>query len=234
MREPSLRNRRILVTAGPTWVWIDAVRHIGNVSTGRTGLAIARTAAARGASVTLLLGPALAASDGRERETLQVIDFVTFDDLHGAVREQVSSRTYDAMVHAAAVSDYRPVQEERAKLPSGQEELVLRLRPTPRIVDEVKTLDPDLLLVKFKLEVGRGEAELLAIAAASRIRSRAELIVANDLTAYREGLHPAFLLDESGRVVRTETTAELADRLVREIELRLQNRPFRTGEASSN
>src|SRR5205807_3664728 len=56
MDEISLAGRRILVTAGPTWVRIDSVRHIGNMSSGRTGLLIARTAAARGATATLLMG----------------------------------------------------------------------------------------------------------------------------------------------------------------------------------
>jgi phosphopantothenoylcysteine synthetase/decarboxylase len=215
-----LNDRRILVTAGPTWVPIDAVRHIGNFSSGRTGLEIARAAAARGAGVTLLMGPGRVCLTDDDRAAMRVVDLITFDDMHAAVREQVGSRSYDTMIHTAAVSDFRPVSEERGKLSSGLEELVIRLRPTPKIVDEVKELDPGILLVKFKLEVDRSPGELEAIARASRERSRAELIVANDLSALAPGRHPALIMDETGVLHRVENTAELAARLLDEIERR--------------
>lgn len=212
------------MTAGPTWVRIDAVRHISNLSSGRTGLLIARLAADRGAAVTVLLGPGRALPSREDRERMRIVDLVSFDDLHAAVREHVGSRGYDAMIHSAAVSDYRPVSEERGKLPSGEEELVLRLRPTPKIVDEVKELDPSILLVKFKLEVGRSEEELRRIARESRARSRAELIVANDLEMMSPDRHRAYLLDESGVLAQVDTTADLAARLLDEVAARLRDR----------
>jgi phosphopantothenoylcysteine decarboxylase/phosphopantothenate--cysteine ligase len=224
MIEASLAGRRALVTAGPTWVRIDAVRHLSNLSSGRTGLEIARAAAARDAEVTVLLGPGRALPTAEDRERLRIVDLVTFDDLHSAVREHVGSRRFDLLVHCAAVSDYRPVSEERGKLPSGEEELVLRLRPTPKIVDEVRRLDPSIFLVKFKLEAGRSEAELLRIAAESRARSDADLIVANDLEMMSPDRHRAYLLDRSGLVARVETTAELAGRLLDEAAARLPPR----------
>jgi phosphopantothenoylcysteine decarboxylase/phosphopantothenate--cysteine ligase len=221
MQANPLQGRRVLVTAGPTWVMIDAVRHLANFSSGRTGLLFARAAAERGADVTLLMGPGRCLPSEHDRERLEVVDFVTFDDLHRLVREHVGSRAYGALVHAAAVSDYRPVSEEQGKLPSGEPELVLHLRPTPKIVDEVKALDPEILLVKFKLEAGKSREELLEIAAASRRRSGAELIVANDLSALTETAHSAYMLDENGLVAATSTTAELADRLTAELAVRL-------------
>ncbi len=224
-RPGPLAGRRVLVTAGPTWVRLDAVRHLGNVSSGRTGFLIARRAADLGAEVTLLLGP------GRVRPEsghgLRVVEFETFDELHALVRLHVGSRAYDALVHAAAVSDYRPAEEQPGKLSSDAEELVLRLVRTPKIVDEVRDLDPGLLLVKFKLEVGRTEAELAAIARASRERSRADLVVANDLAGMGGGRHPALLLDAGGNVARVETTEGLADCLLGEITVRLRGREAR-------
>jgi phosphopantothenoylcysteine synthetase/decarboxylase len=225
--DPPLAGRRLLVTAGPTWVLLDAVRHMANLSTGGTGLAIARAAAAAGARVTLLHGPGQARPTDSDRSALHVIDFVTFDDLHAAVREQIGTRTFDAMVHTAAVSDYRPAAPEAGKLPSGAEEWTLRLRPTPKIVDEVRGLDPDVLLVKFKLEVGKTEAELLEIAARSRDRSDADLMVANDIATFRDGHRPAYLLDRTGLRARTGSLSELAERLVAEIAVRLAERPAR-------
>jgi phosphopantothenoylcysteine decarboxylase/phosphopantothenate--cysteine ligase len=229
MSTQPLAGRRLLITAGPTWVRIDPVRHIGNLSSGRTGLLIAREAARRGAAVTLLFGPGQERVTPEDRAAFQVVDVVTFDDLHAAVREHVGSRRHDALVHAAAVSDYRPVAEENAKLPSGEAELVLRLRPTPKIVDEVRDLDPNILLVKFKLETGRTEEELLRIAQESRRRSRADLVVANDLSRKAGGKHEAYLLDETGLLRRAETTEELAAALLDEIALRLAGRQARAG-----
>lgn len=207
MAHESLSGKQVLVTAGPTWVKIDAVRHIGNVSSGETGAAIARELSSRGAAVHLLLGPARIPPPNLPGG--RVTPFVTFDDLHQLIRAEVGSGRYDALVHAAAVSDYRPVEEVRGKLPSGEEELLLRLRRTPKIVDEVKSLDPDILLVKFKLESGRAEEELLRIARESGIRSRADLVVANDLSEKQGGRHVAYLLSAAG-TRRVETTKELA------------------------
>jgi phosphopantothenoylcysteine synthetase/decarboxylase len=232
MPEASLAGRRILVTAGPTWVRLDAVRHIGNFSTGRTGLVIAREAAARGAAVTLLLGPGRICPSAADRSAVRIQSVVTFDDLHHAVREHVAAGAYDAMIHTAAVSDYRPVSEERGKIPSGEEELVIRLRPTPKIVDEVKRLDPSIFLVKFKLEVGRTEEELLRIARQSRERSDADLIVANDLAVLTSTRHPAYLLDREQLLSRVDTTAGLAQALLQEIAVRLGARSARAAASA--
>lgn len=223
--DPSVRldGFHILITAGPTWVRIDPVRHIGNFSSGKTGLAIAAAAAERGAEVTLLLGPVQVSTYGVENERLRIVPFVTFDELHALVRRELSTGRYDAMIHAAAVSDYRPISEATVKLPSGEDELVLRLRPTPKIVDEVKSLAPDTLLVKFKLEVSRSVEELHAIARASAARSHADLVVANDLSEYHGAQHVAYILDSEQVLGRTETTAELADVLLQVLGERLRS-----------
>lgn len=225
MTATALPGRRVLITAGPTWVRIDAVRHVSNVSSGGTGLALAREAARRGAEVLLLLGPGQVCPTAADRAAFRIQPFITFDDLHAAVREQLTAHRFEVLIHAAAVSDYRPVAEERGKLSSGEEELVLRMRPTPKIVDEVKELAPEILLVKFKLEVARSETDLLAIAERSRARSGAELIVANDLDRKGAGKHRAYLLDAGGVLARTETTEALAERLLDEVGRRLTRRP---------
>ncbi|MFN3650926.1 MAG: phosphopantothenoylcysteine decarboxylase [Armatimonadota bacterium] len=221
MHPPSLAGRRLLITAGPTWVPLDAVRYLGNTSSGRTGVTIARRAAELGAEVTLLLGPVQEPPAESSLAGACVRRYVTFDDLHTAVRELAGSGRFDAMIHAAAVSDYLPANVETGKIPSAGE-LTLRLVPAPKIVDEVKRLDPKLVLVKFKLEVARSRDELIRIASRSRERSRAELIVANDLTGLTADRHPALILDEHGVQASVETNAELAERLLELLVQRLQ------------
>ncbi len=210
----SIRGCRILVTAGPTWVPLDAVRYLGNRSSGRTGLSLAREFAAQGAAVTLMMGPGRVIPTYGDLKILDLRPFETFDDLHSGVRGLVGSRTFDALVHAAAVADYRPVSGPApSKTPSSLDELVIRLVPTPKIVDEVKSLDPEIVLVKFKLESGVTEPELLRIAEQSRRHSGAELIVANDLAQIHGDDHPAWVLDASGLKTRVATEAELATEL---------------------
>lgn len=224
-----LQGRRILVTAGPTRVPIDAVRFISNVSTGATGLRIAETLAAVGAEVHLLMGPGTVPVP--ERPGLALERFVTFDDLHQAVRRHVGSRTFDAIVHAAAVSDYRLADAPAGKISSEQPELILRLEPTPKIVDEIRGLDPEITLVKFKLEVGRAQEELLEIARQSGERSDADFVVANDLAGMTSTLHPAWIL-HCGEVVAAGTTGEeLAAGLARVLAEHLQGRPRRRQRA---
>lgn len=221
--ERALAGRQILITAGPTWEPIDAVRHLGNFATGSLGLTLARQAAAAGAAVTVLLGPGRACPTEDDRQLLRIVDYVTFDDLRALVRDHVGSRRYAALLHSAAVGDFRPERVEAGKVGSA-EEWTIRLVPAPKIVDEVKPLHPEILLVKFKLEVGRTREELLAIGAASRARSAADLIVVNDRATFTAERHPALLLDAAGLVSETETRAALAAALVGALARRLEGR----------
>src|SRR6476646_10351413 len=102
-----MKNRRILITAGPTWVPIDAVRHLANLSTGRMGATLARAAAAAGWDTTLLYGPGRHQVTSEDEREMRVVRFTTFDDLHRLFRDELATRTFGGLLHAAAVSDYR-------------------------------------------------------------------------------------------------------------------------------
>lgn len=211
MRDPALR---VLITAGPTWVPLDAVRHIGNVSSGRTGLVLARAFARAGAEVALWLGPGRARPEPADGALFRLRPFVTFHDLRDGLRAALGAGEADVLVHAAAVADYEPAEPEAGKHASTDEEWVLRLRRLPKIVDEVRALAPGIVLVKFKLEVGRSPEELRGIAERSRAASDADLLVANDLAAMGPGRHPALIVGRAGLLAETATTEELAARLV--------------------
>jgi len=230
MSTRDLTGRRLLITAGPTWAPLDAVRHISNFSTGGTGLELARACAAAGADLTLLLGPGRVVPTAADRRALRIVDFETFDDLHALVRAAMRERCYAAILHLAAVADYRPASVAKEKTASGRSEWVIRLVPTPKIVDEIKPLDPDICLVKFKLEVGRTPEALLAIAGESRARSDADLIVANDRAMFTPTRHPAWILDADGVLAQTETRAELCDALIR---LLAERAPIRAAPAEA-
>jgi phosphopantothenate---cysteine ligase (CTP) len=183
----------ILITAGNTLTPIDRVRGITNIFTGRTGASIAEEARRRGHHVRLLTShpDTVMASD-----TLKVLPFRTFDDLQQLMEQEIRSGVYSAIIHSAAVSDYAvagvysgPDKTEAGagKVKSYHSELWLKLVPTPKLVDRIRT-DWGFTgtLVKFKLEVGIGEDELLTIAEKSRLQSRADLMVANTLEGAAE------------------------------------------------
>jgi phosphopantothenate-cysteine ligase/phosphopantothenoylcysteine decarboxylase/phosphopantothenate--cysteine ligase len=215
---------KILVTAGNTQTVIDQVRCITNVFSGRTGAQIAAEAFERGHAVTLLTShPEVLASvpgvRARYAPDWRVRPYRTFEELETLMAASITDGGFDAVIHAAAVSDYRVtgvyapeggtpfdpgemswaadaerprlVDATAGKVKSHHPELWLQLQPAPKLVDKIRSVwGFEGILVKFKLEVGVTEAELLAVAEASRKQSGADLVAANTL----EGMHDwAFL-----------------------------------------
>jgi len=168
---------RLLITAGPTYEPIDAVRFIGNRSSGKLGSNLADTAAAGGWSVRLLLGPNAAAP---EDDRVSVIPFESCADLESALREHLE--WCDCLVMAAAVADYRPVAGETD--PGGKRrrtggDMTLHLESTPDLLAGcAQRRRDDQLLVGFALEP---RSELLESARRKLERKGIDLIVANPL-----------------------------------------------------
>jgi phosphopantothenoylcysteine decarboxylase/phosphopantothenate--cysteine ligase len=149
----SLQGRRLLITAGPTHEPIDPVRFVGNRSTGRMGVAIAEAALARGADVTVVLGPGAVEPPAG----CDVIRIETADELRDAVLARFDD--VDALVMAAAVADFRPKAAADAKLKkdAGVPEIVFE--PTPDILRELGQRRTRQVLVGFAAETGDVEAE---------------------------------------------------------------------------
>lgn len=209
---------RVLVTAGGTEEPIDGVRRLTNLSTGATGAAIARHFAARGAEVLLLHAARAALGDQAcEREP-----FTTFEDLEAALRRVLAARAFDVVVHAAAVGDWAIAAVEldgaardhraRGKIEGGRE-LVLRLRPNPKLIDGLRTwsANPALKVVGFKLtdEPDRGARSEKARALLAR--GAADLVVHNDLAEIAGSRHRATIYGPEGVLAVTESNEELAE-----------------------
>lgn len=243
---------RILVTAGNTQSPIDQVRCITNIFTGRTGTWIAVAAFRRGHEVTLLTShpevvPQVGDPPPSPGTRWQVHAYRTFEELHELLRrglERLEWGKYDAVIHCAAVSDfvvhgvYARMQPEKParlgdyladvnqpKVSSAHQEIWLRLVPTPKLVDQMRSpWGFPGVLVKFKLEAGVSEDRLLEIAEQSRRHSDADVMVANTL----EGMHDwAYVGPFDGRYERVER-ASLASRLLDAVEEQysLQVTPF--------
>lgn len=213
---------KVLVTAGNTQAPIDRVRCVTNVFTGRTGAKLAAAARDRGHAVTLLTSHPEALDPGAG---VTVRPYRTFDDLDALMAGEVTAGGYDAVLHAAAVGDYHVagtfakagdelVDAAAGKVKSTHPELWLKLVPAPKLVDKVRTAWGFIrVLVKFKLEVGVSDADLLAVAERSRVQSGADLMCANTL----EGMHDRAYVGSRGMYRRVDRPA-LAGVLVEWVE----------------
>ena len=193
---------RMLITAGPTHEPIDAVRFIGNRSSGRMGSALSQEAVKRGWDVTLLMGPAaVLPTDSRVR----IHRFRTCADLQTLLRGHVPQA--DVLVMAAAVADYRPKIDPQffgGKFRRKSEDLTLTLEPTPDLLAEVAaSRRPEQLMVGFALEP---RDELLASARAKLTRKKVDMVVGNPLETMDSDTVEAIVITADGREVRTPGT----------------------------
>ncbi len=170
-RGRDLAGRRIVVTAGPTWEPIDAVRFVGNRSTGKMGFAVAREARARGADVTLIVGP------GTEEPPpdLRTTRVSTAEEMRSAALEAADGA--DAVVMAAAVADFRPKQVVAGKTKKEGGPPYLELVPTPDILAELGRAKGARALIGFAAETGDLEA-----GGRAKLRSKGlDLVVVNEV-----------------------------------------------------
>jgi len=172
----SLKNKRILITAGPTWVPIDAVRVISNFASGETGILLAKRLKSLGAGVTLLLGPSGSCSLNKR---IKLVRFCFLKELKSRLERELKNHSYDAVIHTAAVSDYQPLKTFKSKIKSGQKRLVLNLEPTPKIINYLKKFAPDLLTVGFKFEPEAPRGRIIKEARTLMQAARLDLVVAN-------------------------------------------------------
>ena len=128
--EKDMTGLRVLVTAGPTREALDPVRYLTNHSTGKMGYAIAKAAAARGASVTLVSGPV----NLKKPPYMEVVDILSAQDMFEAVTSRAPDQ--DIIIKAAAVADYRPasVAEDKIKKSGTDADLSLPLSRTSDIL----------------------------------------------------------------------------------------------------
>ena len=215
IRSKALKDKKILITAGPTWVPIDDVRVISNTATGETGLLLAEEARSRGANVRVLLGPALERIGSWHKNTES---FRYFGELQEKLSRELLRHKYDVVIHSAAVSDYQLRRAYRKKIPSGKKDFSLELAPTPKIVDSIKRQDPELMLVAFKFETQAGQRELRREAEILSKRCQAEIVVANTI---RNNLYEAFIVRKGGICGPFGSKKTLAKNLMRCIEEKL-------------
>src|SRR5699024_5301128 len=167
-----LAGKKVVVTAGATQEPMDPVRYITNHSTGKMGYAIARACMLRGADVTLLTAPTAL----RPVPFVKTVPFTTAESLFEAVKAHAMDA--DALIMAAAVADYRPVNVADEKIKKKDGDLTLPLARTQDILAWVGAHKPEKLFVcGFSMET----ENLLENSAAKLQRKNMDMIVANNL-----------------------------------------------------
>jgi phosphopantothenoylcysteine decarboxylase / phosphopantothenate---cysteine ligase len=205
-RGGDLAGRRVLVTAGPTFEPIDAVRFVGNRSSGKMGFMVAEEVSRRGGSVVLVSGP----THLSDPPGVEVVRVETAEEMRDAVLDRFEGA--DAVVKVAAVSDWRPKERVESKLKKEEGPPEMFLEPTPDILRELGERKGDRVLVGFAAETGELEE-----AGRQKLREkRLDLIVVNEVGAPDTGFdaetNRALLLSATGQHVplREWTKRDLA------------------------
>lgn len=190
---------RAVVTAGGTSEPIDDVRVVTNLSSGRTGLGIARALRERGVEVVLLAGPRVDARD--IPADVQTVRFGSAAELEAALHAQPAP---DLLFMAAAVADYSPVPHE-GKLSSDADELVIRMRRNPKLLAGLRERwGEGSFLVGFKLLSGNDPDPLLAAARRQIQAYGVDLVFANLLQEVGRDSHAGWMVLPGGGSVRLE------------------------------
>jgi phosphopantothenoylcysteine decarboxylase/phosphopantothenate--cysteine ligase len=174
-RRLALKGKRVAITAGPTREAFDPVRFLSNASTGATGIELAREAALRGASVTLLLGP----TQLEPPAGVAVVRIVTARELYEAAL--IHAVGADLVIATAAVADWRPAEHRESKLSKCAEDLTVRLAPNPDVLAALGERKGSTFLVGFAAETDDHETR-----ARKKLREKhLDAIAVNDVRGER-------------------------------------------------
>lgn len=198
LKKKDLAGKHILVTAGPTRSYMDAIRYLTNSSSGKMGFAFVREAISRGGEVLLVSGVTEASLPN-----CPTIRVTTTEEMLDAVVTEVRSKKYDLIIMAAAPMDFTISKKSTEKI-SSDAPVDLSLKPLPKIVREARGASPGLFIIGFKAEYGLQPEELKSRAQKRLQDSGMDLIVANDLSKPSAGFesetNEVYILDRSGLV----------------------------------
>jgi phosphopantothenoylcysteine decarboxylase/phosphopantothenate--cysteine ligase len=221
----ALSGRNVLVTAGPTYEDIDAVRYVGNRSSGRMGFALAQDARRRGARVTLVAGPARVDPPAVD----DIVRVRSAAEMHEAVMRAAASA--DVVIMAAAVADYTPAQRPEGKIAKAEAPLTLTLERTKDILADLGAMRTALggtapVLVGFAAET----TNVVERARAKRLRKQLDMIVANDVAASDRGFDAptnevTIITADGEEAVPLQSKERVAARILDRVEAILSGRP---------
>ena len=232
--------KKIVITAGGTSEKIDNVRKITNSSSGKLGLTIANHLLKENDDLIIYY----VCSKNSLRPLDKRIKVIEIDDtinLKKEIENLLLNEKIDYFIHSMAVSDYMTdyvttIERIKAsikntsnldeafsnieiingnKISSYEDNLVIVLKQTPKIISIIKDLSPQTYLVGFKLLDGVSKEELISVAKKLRDKNKCDLVVANDLATIRNGEHIAYIIDKNNEIEESHGKDDIAKKLVR-------------------
>lgn len=170
-----IKGKKILISLGGTYEPIDSVRGITNKSSGKMGLALAREAYIRGADLTLVV----ANVSVEIPSVFDVIRVETSSEMNEVILSIISD--FDIFISTAAVSDFEVTEKAEKKIDSSSS-LSLNLKPTIKIIRQIKEINPDIFLVGFKAEFNISKSEMIECARKQIENAGTDLVIANDIS----------------------------------------------------
>ena len=170
-----LKGKKILISLGGTYEPIDSVRGITNKSSGKMGLELAKEAYIRGADLKLVVANVSV-------EIPSVFDAVfveTGSEMNDVILDLISD--FDIFISTAAVSDFEFKQLDDKKIDSNSS-LFLNLKPTTKIIRQVKKINPNIFLVGFKAEFNISKEDIISCARKQIEAAGTDLVIANDIS----------------------------------------------------
>lgn len=225
--------KKYVITSGGISEKIDNVRKITNSSSGKLGMTIANHLLESKSDITIYYvcsKNALRPNNTR----VKIIEVAGTLDLKDKVESLLKNEKIDYFIHTMAVADYMvdyvtTVDKMKksflnnsdmevikdTKISSYENNLVLVLKPTPKIISLIKKESPLTYLVGFKLLDCVSKKELIEVATRLRDKNRCDLVVANDLEDIRNKEHKAYIIDKEDKVVEASDKEDIAKKLVR-------------------
>lgn len=225
--------KKYVITSGGISEKIDNVRKITNSSSGKLGMTIANHLLESKSDITIYYvcsKNALRPSNKR----VKIIEVAGTLDLKDKVESLLKNEKIDYFIHTMAVADYMVDYVttldkmkksflnnsdmeviKDTKISSYENNLVLVLKPTPKIISLIKKESPLTYLVGFKLLDGVSKKELIEVATRLRDKNKCDLVVANDLEDIRNKEHKAYIIDKEDKAVEASDKEDIAKKLVR-------------------
>lgn len=238
---------KIIITAGGTSERIDNVRKITNSSSGKLGCTIAnKLIELHDEKIDKIYYICSKNSIKPNHKKIEIVEIMDTQDLETAVRNLLTNNDINYFIHSMAVSDYTVDYVTTAeslslninnnldknvfdlicshndslndnKISSNQDNLIVKLKRTPKIISLIKDISPNTYLVGFKLLDNVSEENLIDTAVKLKDKNNCNLVVANDLENIRKGNHKVFIIKTSNDYIIASGKEEIAEKLIGEM-----------------
>lgn len=234
-----------IITAGGVSEPIDKVRKITNSSSGKLGKIITEEILKSQNNVNIIYYICSKNAVRPTNDKVKIIEIENTMDLKTKVELLLNNIHIDYFIHSMAVADYmvdyitnkellqqsiinsdynvsNALKDNQGKITgnkisSNQKDLIIVLKPTPKIISMIKNLSPETFLVGFKLLDKVSEQQLITVATELRDKNSCDLVIANDLDNIKKGNHKAFIIDKKDQIIIANNKDDIAKKLVKKI-----------------